>query len=395
MLSPFEKVINLYQKYWIEIALIWIIAFFGGFIFFTFSNPPLDSSNFFVQPRVATRAVQAELPEIGPYPPENLVVEVNPNRQVEIPFLLSELPGETPDFFTATETGTLISPNKYDSGNYEYRIGKLGLSIQVKPKDINPSELKTAIIKTLSGRQGNYGIYVYDLVRDIEVTINITKSFPPASLSKLPSVALVLRDIDSGKYTFDTPITVLDKNKHVDWDNIGKYPEGTQLPLHTFIDEAIITSNNTAHYHLHNEILGNAGPVLSRTKAELGVGNFSLNPHKASAKSVAKFFTQLYNHEFLSDENSDYLIELLKNAAPALKDGIPAGIPSGTSIEVANKAGFLFGGIEGNTYSDAGIIYGETTDYVLVILNNSAPPFPNGKFMIQDISRVVYTYLDS
>lgn len=50
---------------------------------------------------------------------------------------------------------------------------------------------------------------------------------------------------------------------------------------------------------------------------------------------------------------------------------------------MANEVGYLFGGCEGGIYNDSGVVFGNNTDYVLVVLNNSAPPFPQGSQMMK------------
>ncbi|MCA9380695.1 serine hydrolase [Candidatus Dojkabacteria bacterium] len=290
---------------------------------------------------------------------------------------------------------TLI-PVKEDIGitketiNTNNRVQVLILK-DTKLRKIDFTNLEQDLNNFLGTEQSHFGIYLYDLNRNQALEINDNQTFPPASISKLPSVLLTLRDIDAGKYSFDTLVTVKDELKHTNWDTIGQYPAGTKLPLRTFIDAAILESNNSAHYHLHN-LLGGLSVVNPRTQNELGAQTFFLDPHQATARSIGTVLIKLYKGEILSEELTDYMINLMKNTGSDLRLAIPGGVPNG--VEVANKVGFLFGGIEGSTYSDSAIVYGEKTDYVLVVLNDKAPDYPYGYLKIKDISEIVYDYLN-
>ena len=111
------------------------------------------------------------------------------------------------------------------------------------------------------------------------------------------------------------------------------------------------------------------------------VGTLNDNP-KTSARDIAAFFDKLY-HDRLGDEPaSKEMLELLKKQQ--LNSKIPKNIDE--NVVIAHKTGEL-GGIS----HDGGIVYGEKSDYVIVILsstNNSLGA--NAK--IVEISSQVYEY---
>lgn len=287
-----------------------------------------------------------------------------------------------------------ITPDKDSIGknNFALSYDKNNLLIYESflPK-VNSEDIFIEINEYLGEDSIHFGIYIYDLRRNQEISQNEDLEYPPGSISKLPSVILTLKDIDEGKISFDDTLPVKNELKHTDWDVIGSNYDGTELPFRTYIDAAILESNNSAHYHLH-DYLGGAGIVNSRTNTELNAAKFFLDPHTATARSIGNVLIGLYKETILSHENSNYLLNLMKNTYEDLRLAIPGGVPE--NIEVANKVGFLYGGIEGSTYSDAAIVYGEKTDYVVVILNNEAPDFPFGYIMIREISRIVYEELN-
>lgn len=255
-------------------------------------------------------------------------------------------------------------------------------------------QLREQIVDYLGkDRVSHYAIYLYDLKsKEVVFEHRSRKFLPPASISKLPSVILTLRDVDAGKYTLEDTIPVVNNQKHTTYDAIGQYPQGTQLPLSLYVEEAIRTSNNTAHYHLH-ENLGGSEVVNPRTQEELNADQFFLYPFFARAEAIANVLIGVYEGSILSPESREHLLDLMINAAPSLKTAIPAGLPS--DINVANKVGFLFGGEYGNTFADAGIVFGENTDYVLVILNDKTTPFPTGAEPIKHMSAIIYNYMEN
>lgn len=63
-----------------------------------------------------------------------------------------------------------------------------------------------------------------------------------------------------------------------------------------------------------------------------------------------------------------YSYDYMENTLPEHQDRIQEGLPEG--VETAHKIGQL-SFPEGMVYQDAGIIFGENTDYILVILNRA------------------------
>ncbi len=308
-----------------------------------------------------------------------------------------------PDTMTkfTTQTGTMltINPGKYDVGTFTLPVtaadkAVTNYKITIAPLAIDWAALQTELTNLIgTTRAPHYAIYIYDPLRDQSYKVNETKDMPPASISKLPSVILALRDVDAGKFTLDTKFPVRNNLKHTTYDSIGVNPQGTVLPLRTYLTAAIHESNNTAHYHIHDEVLEGMEKVVPRTDSELQARIY-LNPHVATAAGIETLLYGIYSHKYLKPDTEAFILDLMENTLSSLRTGIPAGIPATKGIKVADKVGFLFGGKEGDVYSDAAIVYGLKTDYILVVLNDKAPPFPQGAQIIKQISQVVYKYLD-
>src|SRR5262249_30659412 len=146
----------------------------------------------------------------------------------------------------------------------------------------------------------------------------------------------------AGKYTLDTKFPVQNSLKHTTVDSIGANPQGTMLPLRTYLTAAIHESNNTAHYHIHDEVLGGLAQVVSRTDSELKARIY-LNPHVATTEGIETLLEGIYKGTYLKKDTNDFILSLMENTLPSLRTAIPAGIPANANIKVADKVGFLFG----------------------------------------------------
>ena len=87
-----------------------------------------------------------------------------------------------------------------------------------------------------------------------------------------------------------------------------------------------------------------------------------------TANDLAIFLQKLYRGELMSADNQAKLIDVMQRQI--YRKGIPAGIlarnqATGRADSVANKVGFM-----DSLLHDAGIIYSEKGDYVLVVMTN-------------------------
>lgn len=113
--------------------------------------------------------------------------------------------------------------------------------------------------------------------------------------------------------------------------------------------------------------------INAQIHEELGMSDqtqIKVNDMRTTANDLALFFKKFYSGELMSAENQQKLIDLMKKQT--FRQGIPAGILAqiNNKIEnegttVADKVGFM-----NALLSDAGIVYSDKGDYVLVIMTN-------------------------
>ena len=98
-----------------------------------------------------------------------------------------------------------------------------------------------------------------------------------------------------------------------------------------------------------------------------------------TAQDEYKLFKGYYDGTLLSQEHTDYALDLFRNQK--WRSGIPAG---SSPASVANKVGFYNGWI-----NDVGIVYSEKNDYILVALSDG------GSFSeISNLSRRLYSFFE-
>lgn len=301
-----------------------------------------------------------------------------------------------PSFASIEDTVLVLEPTQFQDPieiTGQVQNQDFTITINVGRSHLNTQKIESEVLEYLTTRNDHYGIYVYDISRGESFEYNANQEFPPGSISKLPGVVLALIDIQNGLYSFEDTYPIQDRYKHSDFDSLGMLPAGTPVTLKEYIDKNIYESNNTAQYHLRGFLGGSFEEINPRTVEELGIHPFFENPFVATPKAVGDFLTNIYKEKYLNEEYTNYFINLMQQAYPDLRLGIPEGLKD-YNVTVANKVGFTFGPNQTSTYADSAIVFGEHSDYIIVILNDEAPLHPYGRFVIQDLAKIIHSNID-
>ena len=117
--------------------------------------------------------------------------------------------------------------------------------------------------------------------------------------------------------------------------------------------------------------------------------NFSnssfMSPPHTTASDIANYFELLYKGEIIDKEYSDKMLSILKGQT--INDRIPKYLPEDTVI--AHKTGELFG-----AKHDAGIVYSEKGDYIIVVMSNTKSEAIAAE-NIAKFSQDIYKYFES
>ena len=228
-----------------------------------------------------------------------------------------------------------------------------------------------AYIKTLDG---DWSLYLKDLGTEEYFIIN-DKALPAASLIKLFVAGAYFDKVEKGEiehndWTEKTLQAMLSYSSNEAW-----------ISLETIIGHG----SYVAGYHYVTEFAQNLG--CKDTGRVIGPAElfYQNGGNYTSVKDVGYVLNLIYHDEFVSKKCSDTVLHYLEEQVRTQK--IPSGIPEGEA-ETANKTGELVG-----TESDAAIIFGERTDYILVIIGDRVSSA--GVYDIfTDLSAMVFDFME-
>lgn len=238
-------------------------------------------------------------------------------------------------------------------------------------------DLKDQLEAIVSGYEGDWAIYVYDLKQHTYLELN-SHPVKAASLIKLYIMGAVLDKVDKGELTEDSSLDQLLRDMITVSDNESANELVRRLDPGNNIGEGMKIVNAYAQSCGYGD-----------TSQGRNLRDFRETPvsgeNYTSVKDCAMFMKSVYDRTCVSPEASDKMLELLKGQTRTWK--IPAGVPVGTVT--ANKTGEL-----SDTENDTAIVYSPGTDYVLAVTSTEVPNVSIAQKNIVDISSVVYQYFN-
>lgn len=247
--------------------------------------------------------------------------------------------------------------------------------------------LQETIEKSLEGSTGTYGVYVKNLKTGESYSYNDNKIFEAGSLYKLWTMAVVISQIESGDLEEDDELSqsvaVLNRKFSIDPDSAEQTQGNITLTVKDALIQMITISHNYAALLLTEKI------KLSTVAAWLEAKGFNNSKVGTDGDSptttpldIALFYERLYKGELGNAKSTTKMIDLLK--AQQLNNKLPLNLPSGTIV--AHKTGEL-----GWFTHDAGIVYTEKGDYLIVAMSESSSP-PGAEERIADLSLNIFNY---
>jgi len=251
---------------------------------------------------------------------------------------------------------------------------------------ITNERLKNTIDKALKEAQGTYGIVIRNLNTKEEYYLNEHRDFDTASLYKLWVMATAFTQIQSGQLKENS---ILSQNIQVLNNKFNIGSESTELTEGTItvsvkeaLNKMITISDNYAALLLSEKVrLSNVSDFLKKNgliESRLG------EPPKTTPYDIALFLEKLYKNELANEDNTQKMIELLSRQT--LNNKLPKYLPSNLSI--AHKTGEL-----GYFTHDAGIVFTNKDEYLIVVLSESDNP-SGAEERIAEISKAVYDYFE-
>ena len=153
------------------------------------------------------------------------------------------------------------------------------------------------------------------------------KQMPPASITKIMTLLLVMEAIESGKLNFETEVTASEHACSMGGSQIWLEP-GEVFTVHELLKAATIASANDACVALAEAVSGSEEAfveLMNQRAAELGMENtvfknstgLDAEGHVSTAKDIAKMSAALLSHEKIK-EYSTVWIDSLRNGETEL-----------------------------------------------------------------------------
>lgn len=268
--------------------------------------------------------------------------------------------------------------------------------VDMKFETETESKLADIVNYNFADEDKDYAIVIKNLKTGEEYRFNENKRFNSASLYKLWVLAVASQKINEGTLD-EKQVLAGNLNKMNDILSTDpspsstpndpnsqeqEEPKGISMNVKSALEKMIIYSDNYAALLLTQKV---GVPSVSKFLKEYGLNNSTFgSPPKTTAEDIALYYEKLYNGEIIDKETSAKMMDLLKKQA--INDRLPKYLP--TSVSVAHKTGELYG-----VKHDAGIIFGEKSDYIIVVMSDTDDPKTAAE-RTAAFSKQIYNYFE-
>lgn len=255
----------------------------------------------------------------------------------------------------------------------------------IKPENliINIQPLRDEL-QAIGDKDPRVSVYFEFLNTGANIAVNKDADYWPASLLKVPVAMAATKKIEKGEWRWDNQLVLMSSDKDDRFGNLYKNPIGTKFTLEKLIREALSNSDNTANFML----VRNLEPEeFQDIYDHLGLKEFMSDKGRISAKKYSVIFRALYNASYLSEGNSEKLLNFL--AETPFDEYMGSAIPD--DVKFSHKIGVSD---EKNAFLDAGIVYVPDRPYILTVMVATHNQEEAIRIM-HDISDRVYKYIVS
>lgn len=262
--------------------------------------------------------------------------------------------------------------------------------IILETKNANSLGLTFAVEQALEGTKGTYAVIVKHLETGELYQQNEHYVFEPASLYKLWVMTVVYDQLEKGILRKDQILTkeVKELNrKFAIPEDLAEKTEGIiSMSVADALQKMITISDNYSALVLIDAV-GSANLkefLITEKMAKTKLGNGTVPP-ETTAWDVALLLEKLYHKKIGNEQTNDEMMKLLKGQI--LNDLLPKYLPP--KVLVAHKTGAL-----GEFIHDAGIVYTDFGDYLIVVLSQASPR-KQAEERVALVSKGVYTYFQA
>ena len=288
------------------------------------------------------------------------------------------------------------------------RMGILSVTILVMAVTAQPSQdpLETAIRARIAEVPGaRVAVGYRHLARPDSLFINADSSYHAASTMKVPVMVQLFRKIDVGELRLSDSIPLRNEFRSIvdgspyslntadDSDSLLYSRLGGSAPLEELVDAMIARSSNLATNVLID--VAGGGEAITATMRTFGARDIQVRRgvedgkayraglnNTTTARDMSAILAALETGRAASPKSTAVMRDILLRQE--FNDGIPAGLPPGTSV--AHKTGWITA-----TAHDAAIVYPSSGEpYVLVVLTGGIPEHDEANRLIADIAKLVH-----
>ncbi len=223
---------------------------------------------------------------------------------------------------------------------------------------------------------GKIGLYVCYPDSGVGYGFNADMPLEAASVIKLPIMVEAFRQKEAGLIDFETPVTILAKDKLPSCGALTYMHDGVTVPVGDLVTLMIILSDNTAT----NLLIGMLGiDNINKTIEDLGLTGTRLNrmlfrpelsrqgiQNYVSAVDMGKLLQGMLQGDIVSQEASARMLEILGDQR--LNGKLPFYLHS-RDIDCAHKTGE-----DSGITHDVGVIFAEKTCVVCFLSNETDVP---------------------
>ncbi len=253
---------------------------------------------------------------------------------------------------------------------------------------INFNPLRYALREYVNSLEGKVGIYFEYLPSGISIGVNDRTDVRLASLSKVPLAMAIMKKIEEGNLNLEDTVLLIESDLDSSFGELWKRGAGARLTIDELLKQSLQKSDNTAYRSLFrlltptevNGVYDNLEIVIS----------FDNTSPLVSPKSYSSILRSLYLSSYLSEENSNYILEIMTDSL--FDDSISKPIPP--NIPVAHKVG-VFSQLETkeNIFIDCGITYVPLRPYAICLFVKDTED--KAKEHAVALSRIIYEYVST
>jgi len=251
---------------------------------------------------------------------------------------------------------------------------------------IEPTRKQMKEIVAKYEKNGNkIGVYFEFLNTGANVSINQDTRFWPASLSKMPTVFVVMKRIEEGKWKLSDELVLFEEDKDERFGDLYKKPVGTRFTIEDLIKETLINSDNTSHKILVRNL---DSEEYTDMFAALGMEELFNEDYNVTAKEYSRIFRTLYNASYLNRNNSQKLLEWLSQSE--FSEFLGSGFPE--TVKFSHKIGEEFKEV---VFLDSGIVYIPERPCLITVMVEveDGGGVEKAKQIMKEISKSAYDYV--